>query len=84
MLPRWYQPPSLTRYTGLDIIHRVAKLHDVTPDDITGPSKLPEHCQARFHVMRELRAKGWSTPRIGRLLNRDHTTIVYGLRRKNV
>jgi len=31
--------------------------------------------------MRELAAKGWSTPRIGRLLNRDHSSVVHGLRR---
>lgn len=81
MTPAWYKPPSLTRYTGREIIARIAKLHDVEPDDITGPSRASEICEARFCVMRELRAKGWSTPRIGRLLNRDHTTIVHGLRR---
>ena len=81
MLPRWYRPPALTRYTGREIIARVAKLHDVDPDDITGPSRHAELCEARFCIMRELRDKGWSTPRIGRLLNRDHSTVVHGLRR---
>lgn len=81
MLPRWYKPPALTRYTGREIIARVAKLHDLTAEDITGPSRLAEHCEARFHVTRELRASGRSVSAIGRMLNRDHTTIVHGLRR---
>lgn len=81
MFPAWYRPPALTRYTGREIIARVAKLHDVEPDEITGPSRAPELCEARRSVMLELKAKGWSTPRIGRLLNRDHSTVVYGLRR---
>ena len=81
MFPAWYTPPALTRLTAHEIIDRVATLHDVDTADITGPSRSPEHCEARRCVMRELKAKGWSTPRIGRLLNRDHSTVVYGLRR---
>lgn len=81
MLPRWYVPPALARYTGRQIIARIAKLHDVDPEDIVGPSRTPELCEARFCIMRELRTKGWSTPRIGRLLNRDHSTVLHGLRR---
>lgn len=81
MFPRWYTPPSLTRYTGREIIDRIAKLHDVEPVEVLGPSRLPELCEARRAIMRELRARGWSTPRIGRLLNRDHSTVVHGLRR---
>ena len=35
----------------------------------------------RFHAMAILRARGWSTPRIGEVLGgRDHTTVVHGLR----
>ncbi len=79
MIPSWYSPPTLARYTGREIIDRVAKLHDVDPDDLTGPSRMPCLCAARREVMRELRAKGWSTPRIGRLLNRDHSTVVKGI-----
>ena len=81
MIPAWYIPPSLTRYTGRDIIARVAKLHDVEPEEITGPSRMRHLCEARREIMRQLRAKGWSTTRIGRLLNRDHSTVVDGLRR---
>ncbi|MBL9070431.1 MAG: hypothetical protein JNM03_10620 [Sphingopyxis sp.] len=81
MFPRWYTPPALTRYTGREIIARVAKLHDIEPEDITGSSRARLHCEARWQVMRELRAKGLSNPRIGRLLNRDHSSVMHGLRR---
>lgn len=81
MFPAWYKPPSLRRYTGAQIIARIAALHDVDVEDITGPSRVRHVCEARWAVMRELRAAGKSTPRIGRLLNRDHSTVVHGLRR---
>lgn len=84
MFPRWYSPPPLTRFTGRQIIAQVAKLHDLTPDIITGPSRLSDHCAARFQVMHELDAKGMSASAIGRILNRDHSTVLHGLRRKNV
>lgn len=81
MLPRWYNPPPLSRYSGRDIIARVAALHDLTPDDITGPSRRSEHCAARRQVMRELSATGRSASAIGRLIGRDHTTVLHGLGR---
>lgn len=81
MLPRWYSPPSMTSLSGREIVARVAKLHDLSPEDITGPSRQPRCCEARRKVMQELQAKGWSTTQIGHLLNRDHSSIVHGLRR---
>lgn len=81
MFPRWYRPPSLQAVSGRQIIVRVAALHDIAPEDITGPSRLRRHCEARWQVMRELAARGISTPAIGRILNRDHATVIHGLRR---
>ena len=54
MIPAWYTPPSLTRYTGRDIIARVAKLHDVDPEEITGPSRMRHLCDARREVIAAL------------------------------
>jgi hypothetical protein len=34
--------------------------------------------KAMYRMHREL---GWSLPRIGRMLNRDHTTVLHGVRR---
>lgn len=81
MLPAWYLPPPMQAVSGRQIIERVARLHSLTPADISGPSRLAAHCAARWQVMRELRDKGLSTPAIGRILNRDHSTILHGLLR---
>ena len=35
----------------------------------------------RFAVYKSLRMRGWSYPQIGRMLNRDHSTIIYGTQR---
>ena len=81
MLPAWYLPPPYKAHTGLEIISSIARDHGLTADDLTGPSRVPAVCVVRRCAMKALRAKGWSTPRIGRLLNRDHSTVVHGLRR---
>lgn len=33
--------------------------------------------EARRRIARYLRQHGWSTPEIGRFIDRDHTTILY-------
>lgn len=81
MFPAWYTPPSRHCVSGREILDRVARLHDVTVDDMTGPSRMRHICEARWAAMRELRASGKSTPRIGQLLHRDHSTVVHGLRK---
>ena len=37
--------------------------------------------EARFTLMLALRKRGLSTPTIGDMLNRDHSTVLSGLRR---
>lgn len=65
----------------VDTIAQVAAEHGFTKADLTGPSKRPAICRARWEAMRRLRAKPLSLPSIGRLLNRHHTTVLDGLRR---
>lgn len=81
MFPAWYRPPSFRKYGGKQIIARMAILHDVEVDEIVGPSRMRHICEARWAVMREMRNRGLSLGRIGQLLNRDHTTVMHGLRR---
>lgn len=81
MFPSWYTPPSARHCSGAQVMARVAALHNVTVEDIVGPSRSRQICEARWAAMRELRLSGKSTPWIGRLLNRDHSTVVHGLRR---
>lgn len=81
MMPAWYAPPAFRCVSGRQILERVALLHDVTIEDITGPSRVRHICIARWDAMRQMRDRKLSTPRIGQLLNRDHTTVLHGLRR---
>lgn len=81
MFPAWYRPPILRRYSGVQILAHTARLYDVNVEDIVGPSRLRRICEARWATMRAMEARGLSTTRIGQLLNRDHSTVVHGLRR---
>lgn len=67
--------------TYVDTIAQVAAEHHLTRADLTGPSRRRYICEARWKAMQRLRERGLSTPAIGRLLNRHHTTVVDGLRR---
>lgn len=71
-----------------DIIAEVADKHGLTPDDITGRSRVHKIIHARHEVMWTARqvklADGrprYSFPMIGRLMKRDHSTIVNGVTR---
>lgn len=61
-------------------IARVAELTGVPAADITGRSRFREHFRARRLVCLDLRARGWSYSRIGKLLGRDHSTICHAVR----
>jgi len=59
----------------------VADEYNVTTEAILGPSKRLKVCAARQAAMHRLYALGWlSTAQVGRFLNRDHSTVVYGLK----
>ena len=73
------QTPRRARMVA--VLGQVAAKHGVTPADIRGPSCVREIARARQEAMHELYALGWlSTPQVGRFLNRDHSTVVYGLK----
>lgn len=63
------------------IILEVAQRHGIDPADLHSPNRSAPLCRARWEAMRLLRDRGLSLPRIGRMLNRDHKTVMHGLRR---
>lgn len=70
------------REERMAIIANVAKRHGVTVKQIMGKSRLAEHVEARWAAMRIIHALyGDSSTRIGRLFNRDHTTVLHALRK---
>jgi len=59
----------------------LAALHGLTLDDIRSPKSGPRHAWPRQHIMHALISTGrYSYPAVGRLLNRDHSTVHHGVR----
>ena len=64
------------------LVERAAVIWGVRRADITGRGRLAEHCEPRFAVYWcAHEAFNYSTLRIGRILGRDHSTIISGLAR---
>jgi chromosomal replication initiator protein len=62
-------------------IDAIAELYGYTLEDILGKSKLKALVAVRRKCIVWLRGKGYSTTEIGRIMNRDHTTIVHALQK---
>ena len=60
-------------------INHAAEHHGVTVADIKGRSRLGPVVAARQDVFLALREAGWSFPRIGRAMGRDHSTVMHGV-----
>lgn len=68
------------RPDGSDVLEAAALAHGCTVAMILGPRRDAWIIEARRAVIAKLRGMGWSQPRIGRLLRRDHTTIMHHLK----
>jgi chromosomal replication initiation ATPase DnaA len=62
-------------------LHKASDLAGVSVAMICGPRASKLLCQIRWAVMAALRSNGMPLTEIGKWLNRDHSTIIYGLRR---
>lgn len=69
------------REKNLAEIDAIAELYGYTLEDILGKSKLKELVAVRRKCVVWLRGKGYSTTEIGRIMNRDHSTIVHSLQK---
>lgn len=65
------------------IVREVAERHGVSYRDIVGHSRIRHIVCARYAAIRAVYAAcpEMSSPRIGRLFNRDHTSILYAVGR---
>lgn len=57
-----------------------AKSFDIGPADILGEDRSRQVAYGRHYAMWLLREMGYSFPQIGRQLNKDHTTVIAGVR----
>jgi hypothetical protein len=67
------------REKNLAAVSAIAQQHGYTVRDILGPSRRKHLVHVRRLCILMLRRKGYSTSEIGRVLDRDHTTIVHAL-----
>ena len=63
------------------LILKCAEIFFVHPRDILGHARFGFLIPPRFALYKALRNRGMSMPQIGRMTNRDHSTIRYGLER---
>lgn len=62
----------------------IAKQHQLSLDDLRGPRRYKSIAEARRSAMASIYATGqFSYPQIGQFFNRDHTTVLYAVRRHN-
>jgi len=63
------------------IIAEVAAAHKLTPADLTGPRRFAKFMDPRRIAMTRIRNElGYSFPQIGRLFNRDHSSVIWAIR----
>ncbi len=69
------------RFSGRATVCIVARHFGIPPAALTGAARLRRLVVARWIVMRIcVEVGGYTAARAGRLLGRDHTTVLYGLR----
>jgi len=68
------------REKNLAAIDVIAQEHGYTVEDILGKSRTKHLVGVRRLCILMLRQKGFSTTEIGRVMGRDHSTIVHALK----
>lgn len=66
---------------GQPIVQRCAELFLVAPRDLTGRYRFDFVMRARFALYLALRLQGRSYPNIGKIVDRDHSTVMNGVKR---
>lgn len=74
-------PLSASAMTKLEtIIDRTARSLGLSLDDLTRPDRRKFTVKVRNIAMAEARAAGYSLAAIGRAVDRDHSTVLHGIR----
>lgn len=63
------------------VIMRISRARDVPPLLVAGHCRMKDVVAARYEVFSVLNASGLSIERIGKAFGKDHTTVLYGIRR---
>lgn len=73
--PTWYSPTS--RIPADELIAKLSRRFGVEREMVLGTCRQRQFLGPRVVAIKILRERGHSYPTIGRLLCRDHSTIVY-------
>ncbi|RIV79553.1 helix-turn-helix domain-containing protein [Pelagerythrobacter aerophilus] len=79
--PRPAPEPIVVRPRVREIIDTASRIFDVPAKDIASASRLRMHSTPRQVVCYVASQRGWRSTEIGRVLQRDHSTVLYGLDR---
>ena len=60
-----------------ELVNAAAEMFHIHPRDLIGPYRFKFLMSGRFALAKALRMRGWTLSEIGRLMNRDHTSIMY-------
>lgn len=63
------------------LLNKASELFDVHKRDLNSRVRYGFIMPARFAMYKALRERGWSYPRIGKLFDKDHSTIIHGVKR---
>lgn len=69
------------RQVNIMRIEAIAEEYDYTVEDVLGKSKLKALVAVRRKCIVMFRGMGYSTTEIGRIMKRDHSTIVHALQK---
>ena len=72
-------PPNANREL-LAILKAVSQVSMITPGDITGPERRRSISVVRFCFMYIAKEYGFTHSEIGRFVNRDHSTVIHGVK----
>lgn len=64
-----------------ELIKLVSDWYNIPVDDVMGPCRSKTVAEARSVVMYLLRQRKYRLRDVGTILNKDHTTVIYGCRR---
>ena len=67
-----------------DLIRTIAQEYGIEPEELMGKSRSTWLVKARGEAYGILKKMGMSSPDIGRIFTRDHTTILHHLKKKAV
>lgn len=69
----------ISDFSKQPIVLRCAEMFSIHPRDLVGDFRFKFLMPAKFALCTALRAQGMSYPKIGKLMGRDHSSVIYAV-----